>query len=84
LTAAGARLARRVAAARRDVLTDALAPLAPLQRKAMVEALETMLFRLPTSPDHSSQVCRLCWLSDCPAEDCPVEQRYQEFVDDER
>jgi DNA-binding MarR family transcriptional regulator len=84
LTPAGETLARTVLQARAQVLAAALDQLDAAERGLLEGILDRLLLALPTSIDHSSQVCRLCSLSDCPAERCPVEDRYQEYLRQER
>ncbi|MEU4689413.1 MarR family transcriptional regulator [Actinoplanes sp. NPDC023714] len=80
LTPAGEALAGVVLDARARVLAAALGPLDARERGLLEGILDRLLLALPTSADHSSQVCRLCCLRDCPADRCPVEDRYQEYV----
>jgi hypothetical protein len=49
------------------------------QQHHLEQLLETLLASWPRTLDHSCQICRLCDLSACPADRCPVEQRYLHF-----
>ncbi len=49
------------------------------QQDDLERLLGTVLASWPRNLDHSCQMCRLCDLSACPADQCPVEQRYQQF-----
>lgn len=80
LTPAGEALAQVVLEARAQVLASALGHLDSRERDLLEGILDRLLLGQPTSIDHSSQVCRLCSLRDCPADRCPVENRYQEYV----
>jgi hypothetical protein len=53
------------------------------QQHHLEQLLETLLADWPRTLDHSCQMCRLCDLSACPADRCPVEQRYQHFANNE-
>jgi DNA-binding MarR family transcriptional regulator len=76
LTEQGQAVAAAVTAARSAVLEKALLTITGDQQRHLEQLLETLLAGWPGTPDHSSQVCRLCDLSACPADRCPVEQRY--------
>ncbi len=79
LTEPGQAAAAEVTAARRAVLDQALGALSRDQQDDLERLLGTVLAAWPRNLDHSCQMCRLCDLSACPADRCPVEQRYQEF-----
>jgi DNA-binding MarR family transcriptional regulator len=74
LTAAGRRTARRVAAARAAVLTDALSALSDEQRATLDELVSTMLVGLMRGPGASRWMCRLCNARACGHAEgaCPV------------
>ena len=76
LTEQGQAVAAAVTAARSAVLEKALLTITGDQQRHLEQLLETLLAGWPRTPDHSSQMCRLCDLSACPAGRCPVEQRY--------
>jgi MarR family transcriptional repressor of emrRAB len=82
LTEQGQAVATAVSAARRAVLEKALLAITRDQQPHLEQLLETLLASWPRTLDHSCQMCRLCDLSACPADRCPVEQRYLQF--DER
>jgi DNA-binding MarR family transcriptional regulator len=74
LTASGRRAAKRVSAARADVLGDALSGLAPKERRAFEEALSLVLTGLIRGPGAVRWMCRLCDTSACGRQSgrCPV------------
>jgi MarR family transcriptional regulator, negative regulator of the multidrug operon emrRAB len=83
LTEQGQAVAAQVTAARGAVLEKALLAITGDQQHHLEQVLETLLADWPTTSDHSSQICRLCDLSACPADRCPVEQRYQQFEEED-
>ena len=84
LTEQGLAAAAAVTAARAAVLEKAMLALAGDQQHHLEQLLETLLAAWPRTLDHSCQMCRLCDLSACPADRCPVEQRYQQFDEEDR
>jgi MarR family transcriptional regulator, negative regulator of the multidrug operon emrRAB len=74
LTTAGRREARAVLAARAAVLERAMAALTATERRQLGGILGRILPALTEGPDHAELVCRLCDLTACPGERCPVEQ----------
>jgi hypothetical protein len=72
ITAAGATRAARVLAARRRVLQEALAPLAPDPRARLEALLEQMLHAITVDVSHAALICRLCEVPTCPQDRCPV------------
>ncbi len=79
LSPRGDAVAASVLQARAEVMTTALAGLSRDQRRALETVLDRLLGQLPRDADHSSRLCRLCCLGDCPMERCPVELRWREF-----
>jgi MarR family transcriptional repressor of emrRAB len=79
LTEQGPAVAAEVTAARGAVLEKAMLTMTDDQQHHLEQLLETLLADWPRTLDHSCQMCRLCDLSACPADRCPVEQRYQHF-----
>ena len=73
LTRAGAKRADRMLAARRSALQCALAPLSPGDRDALGRLLEIMLRALTPDRETCDHTCRLCDMTACPEEICPVE-----------
>jgi DNA-binding MarR family transcriptional regulator len=73
LTGKGAEAAARVLDSRRNALTGALSALRPGERETLTGALEKVLAAITTGRAHADQICRLCDLTVCPAETCPVE-----------
>lgn len=73
LTNAGRKEAETVLKARRDVLSQALAPLSKRERGELARMLVVMLTAL--TPDRSTcdRTCRLCDIARCPQDICPVE-----------
>lgn len=79
LTEQGLAAAAAVTAARGAVLEQAVLALTGDQQHHLEQLLETLLASWPRTVDHSCQMCRLCDLSACPADRCPVERRYRQF-----
>ena len=72
LTAQGKRQARSVLDARRKSLEPALAALTPSERAHLIRLTEKVLGALTRDRQHSDHICRLCDLSACPDNSCPV------------
>ena len=74
LTASGRRAAERVAAARAEVLADALSALTPSDRAALDEIISRVLIGLIRGPGATRWMCRLCDTTACGREAgrCPV------------
>ena len=74
LTPAGEAVARRVLAARAEVLQDALAPLAPDDREALARLAEQVLEGFITGRRHAAATCRMCDAHACGHYEgrCPV------------
>jgi DNA-binding MarR family transcriptional regulator len=74
LTAAGRRAAKRVAAARGEVLDDALADLTPAEREQLDELMSRVLVGLIRGPGAVRWMCRLCDMEACGHKTggCPV------------
>ena len=74
LTAAGRRAARKVAAARAEVLGEALAGLTPDERRALEGLTSRVLVGLMRGPGATRWMCRLCDTHACGRErgECPV------------
>jgi DNA-binding MarR family transcriptional regulator len=74
LTASGRRAAERVSAARAAVLEEALADLAPGERRALDELVSRLLVGLIREPGATRWTCRLCDTTACgrSAGRCPV------------
>ena len=83
LTEQGQAVAIEVTAARGAVLEKALLAIPDDQQHHLEQLLETLLAEWPRTLDHSCQMCRLCDLSACPADRCPVEQRYLQFEEED-
>jgi DNA-binding MarR family transcriptional regulator len=80
LTASGRRAAERVAAARAEVLDEALSPLGRAEREAFEDALARVLPGLIRGPGATRWMCRLCDMKACGREQgkCPVERAARE------
>ncbi len=81
LTASGRRAAQRVAAARADVLQDALSELAPEERQLFDQLISRVLEGMIRQPGAVRWTCRLCDTTACGREtgDCPVTNRAREL-----
>src|SRR5258708_27529326 len=79
LTEQGQVAAAEITAARGAVLEKAMLTITGDQQHHLEQLLETLLAEWPRTLDHSCQMCRLCDLSACPADRCPVKQRYRHF-----
>lgn len=80
LTASGHRAAERVAAARGDVLLDALSVLDGTEREALERMLSRMLVGLMRGPGAVRWMCRLCDATACghATGGCPVAKAARE------
>src|SRR5205807_7247716 len=76
LTPAGRRAARRLEAARLEVLDSVLQPLSDTERRAFTSLVGRVLVGMMREPGATRWMCRLCDLSACgrPAGHCPLEQ----------
>ena len=74
LTASGRRAAKRVSAARAEVLQDALAGLAPAERETFDELLSRVVVAMIRGPGATRWMCRLCDTGTCRSAPggCPV------------
>jgi DNA-binding MarR family transcriptional regulator len=74
LTASGKRAAERVAAARGEVLEQALSGLDTSERRAFEQVLERVLPGLMRGPGATRWMCRLCDMGACGRDEgrCPV------------
>lgn len=73
LTAAGMRSAGAVLEARRTVYARALAALSTGERRQLERMLDIMLTALTPDRATCELTCRLCDISACPQDICPVE-----------
>jgi MarR family transcriptional regulator, negative regulator of the multidrug operon emrRAB len=83
LTEQGEAVAAEVTASRGAVLEKAMLTMTGDQQRHLEQLLETLVAGWPRTLDHSCQICRLCDLSACPADRCPVERRYRHFAGDD-
>ncbi len=76
LTGAGRRAARRLEAARLEVLDTVLEPLSDDERQTFTSLVGRVLVGMMREPGATRWMCRLCDLSACgrPAGHCPLER----------
>ncbi len=74
LSPAGQQAARRVLAARADVLEGPLSGFTAAETRQLTSFVARMLAALTTDVDVADHLCRLCDERACPAVTCPVEQ----------
>ncbi|WP_225913881.1 MarR family winged helix-turn-helix transcriptional regulator [Leptolyngbya ohadii] len=79
LTEAGQERRNAILAERRQPLQLAINSLTQTDRKQLTKLLEKMLAAMTTSELRSFAICRLCEEEVCPADRCPVEQKYCQF-----
>lgn len=74
LTPRGRRVAGRIAAARAELLTGALAGLSPRQRETLGELLGAVMANVVRGKDGGAWICRMCDLTACghAAGRCPT------------
>lgn len=83
LTSAGSKRRKAILSERQKQLDIAMKALNKEERKHLTKLLEKMLTAMTTTELRSFTICRLCEEEVCPANACPVEQRYLELKDDE-
>lgn len=81
LTDAGYERRKAILAERRQQLQFAMSPLTEKERKQLTKLLEKMLSAMTTSKLRNFAICRLCEEEVCPADCCPVEQKYQQLLE---
>ena len=74
LSPAGQQAARRVLAARAEVLERALSGFTAAETRQLTSFVARILGALTTDVDVADHMCRLCDERACPAATCPVEQ----------
>lgn len=72
-SARGRRTAASIIAARRAVIANSISGLNRAECESLETILEKVLGVLTTSRPHADTLCRLCELSACPQDRCPVE-----------
>jgi MarR family transcriptional regulator, negative regulator of the multidrug operon emrRAB len=72
-TPRGRGLAKRVLAARRAALGRALAALTQQERALLEPMLDKMLYAMTPGRERCDHICRLCEITACPQDICPVE-----------
>jgi MarR family transcriptional regulator, negative regulator of the multidrug operon emrRAB len=73
LTPRGRGLAKRVLVARRTALRLPLAALTAQERALLEPMLDKMLYAMTPGRERCDHICRLCEISACPQNICPVE-----------
>ena len=76
LTERGHQRRQEILAKRRQQLQPAISSLTQSDRNQLTQLLEKMLTAVTTSELRSYAICRLCEEEICPADSCPVEQKY--------
>ncbi|MFG6094752.1 MarR family transcriptional regulator [Leptothoe sp. ISB3NOV94-8A] len=80
LTEAGQGRRRAILTERRQQLNLAVEPLSLDERQQLTKLLEKMLTAMTTGELRSFAICRLCEEDVCPADSCPVEQKYCQLL----
>jgi MarR family transcriptional repressor of emrRAB len=80
LTEAGEAQARRVLAARGEVLQWLVSDLSDAELTQVTGIVERLLEMLTSDFNAGELICRLCELEACPQDRCPVECRQQELI----
>jgi MarR family transcriptional regulator, negative regulator of the multidrug operon emrRAB len=80
LTDAGRERRQSILSERRQQLRLAVDPLTQNEHKQLTKLLEKMLTAMTTSESRSLAICRLCKEEVCPADSCPVEQKYRHLL----
>ncbi|WP_253276380.1 MarR family winged helix-turn-helix transcriptional regulator [Synechococcus sp. PCC 6312] len=80
LTDAGHQRRQAILSQRREQLQLALGTLTETERKQLTNLLEKMLTAMTTSELRNFVMCRLCEEEVCPADHCPVEQKYRQLL----
>jgi DNA-binding MarR family transcriptional regulator len=74
LTRRGAGVAKRILAAREAALRLPLASLSAQERTALESILDKMLYAMTPDRERCDHICRLCEITACPQDICPVER----------
>lgn len=77
LTSRGAKLAERILAARRAAVRLPLASLTAAERALFETLLDKMLYGMTPDRERCDHICRLCEITACPQDICPVETAAQ-------
>lgn len=77
LTRRGASVAKRILAARSEALSLPLAALTAQERAALEKMLDKMLYAMTPGRERCDHICRLCEITACPQDICPVENAAQ-------
>ncbi len=80
LTDAGGERRQAILTERRRQLQLAISSLTRDDRKQLTKFLEKMLTAMTTTELRSFAICRLCEEEVCPADCCPVEQKYCQLL----
>ncbi|MEL6224126.1 MAG: MarR family transcriptional regulator [Cyanobacteria bacterium J06627_8] len=81
LTEAGHERRKAILVERRQQLQRAMSSLTENDRKQLTKLLEKMLAAMTTSELRNYAICRLCEEEVCPADRCPVEQKYRQLME---
>jgi MarR family transcriptional regulator, negative regulator of the multidrug operon emrRAB len=81
LTETGQARRQAILSERRQQLQIAIGSLSQSDRKQLTRLLEKMLTAMTTSELSSFTICRLCEEEVCPADTCPVEQKYRQLLE---
>ncbi|MDS3859966.1 MarR family transcriptional regulator [Thermosynechococcaceae cyanobacterium BACA0444] len=79
LTEVGQQRRQAILKARREQLQLAVNTLTEDERQQLTGLLEKMLTAMTTSELRNFEICRLCEEEVCPADRCPVEQKYRQL-----
>ena len=80
LTDAGHERRQAILTERRQQLQFAVNTLTQNEHKQLTKLLEKMLTAMTTSELRNFAICRLCEEEVCPADRCPVEQKYRQLL----
>jgi len=73
LTARGVKVAKRILESRKAVVSSPLAALSAAEQRTLEQLLEKLLKALTPDRERCDHMCRLCEISACPQDICPVE-----------
>ncbi|MDB9524376.1 MarR family transcriptional regulator [Oscillatoria sp. CS-180] len=81
LTEAGHQRRNAILAKRRQQLQFAINSLTQSELEQLTKLMEKMLTVMTTSELRNFAICRLCEEEVCPADRCPVEQKYRQLLE---
>jgi MarR family transcriptional regulator, negative regulator of the multidrug operon emrRAB len=73
VTRQGRGVAERILASRRSALHQPLSALSAQEQAALESLLDKMLYAMTPGRERCDHICRLCEISACPQDVCPVE-----------